>query len=338
MDLFPWAETRQVARTIVWSDPSLHLRAVLVLDNLTLGPAAGGIRTRRYTFESDVFEDAARLARAMTVKCALAGLNAGGGKLVLWEPAGPWPRAQVFARLGEEIEALGGLFRTAGDLGTTATDLEAVAARTRYVHKDEHGLANSVAHGLLRCLQAVAETRDKPVRGLRVAVQGLGAVGRRVMARLVAEGAQVWATDLDPARVAAATESGAQALDPAAFLSAPVDVLVPCADGGLLTEENVNYIHAWAICGAANNLLASPEAGVRLHQRKITLVPDALASAGAVIDGIGASVMGLSDRTPLLERLGDTTRKVLSISAEQNLPPEQVASRWAASLIAARIL
>jgi leucine dehydrogenase len=108
-----------VDRVVLWRDAASGLEAILVIDDVTLGPAAGGVRTRAYRSPEDALADAAALARAMTVKCALAGLPTGGGKCVVLDHAG-LDRARGFRVLGERIAELGGLFRTAGDLGTTA--------------------------------------------------------------------------------------------------------------------------------------------------------------------------------------------------------------------------
>src|SRR6185503_15967643 len=104
--------------------------------------------------------DARALAHAMTMKCALAGLDAGGGKAVVWDH-GAWDREKGFARLGQAIEELGGAFRTAGDLGTTAADLAVMARQCSYVHTGEAELANAVASGLLACAGACLERRGR---------------------------------------------------------------------------------------------------------------------------------------------------------------------------------
>src|SRR5262245_21890897 len=123
----------QIPRAHVVRDVRAGLEAVIVIDDTTLGPAAGGVRTRAYPSAIDAARDAARLAHAMTIKCALAGLDAGGGKAVVVDHAG-LDRPRAFRALGEAVEALGGAFRTAGDLGTHAADLAAMAETTRYVH------------------------------------------------------------------------------------------------------------------------------------------------------------------------------------------------------------
>jgi len=318
-----------VERVVLWRDAASGLEAILVIDDVTLGPAAGGVRTRAYRSAIDALTEVAGLACAMTTKCALAGLAAGGGKCVVLDHAG-LDRARAFAILGERIAELGGLFRTAGDLGTTAADLAAMAARCPYVHTDDTNLAAAVARGLLRCLEACAAVRGVAVAGLTVAVQGAGAIGAAVARALTDAGVKVTIADLDAARArAAAAATGAAIADPAAILTLPVDVVAPCAAGGAIDTAVAESIRAWAVCGAANNILASPDAEDALIGRGILIVPDVIASAGAVIEGIGATVMHLAARTPLIDALGATARLVLDESAATGARPTAIADHLA---------
>jgi len=323
----------EVDRAILWRDAASGLEAILVIDDVTLGPAAGGVRTRAYLGPDEALADAAALARAMTLKCALAGLAAGGGKCVVLDHAG-LDRARAFTVLGERVAELRGLFRTAGDLGTTAADLAAMAARCPWVHTDEHGLADAVARGLLRCLAACAAQRGVEVRGLRVAVQGAGAIGGAVTRALVAAGVEVTISDVDDDRARAlAVATGARIADPAAILTLPVDVVAPCAVGGAIDTAVATQLRAWAVCGAANNLLASPDAEDTLVARDVIVVPDVIASAGGVIEGIGRTVMDLPDRTPLIDALGDTARAVLDEARTSGARPSAIAERLALARI-----
>ena len=319
-------------RVVLWRDAASGLEAILVIDDVTLGPAAGGVRTRAYGSPEDALADAAALARAMTIKCALGGLAAGGGKCVVLDHAG-LDRARAFRVLGERIAELGGLFRTAGDLGTTAADLAAMAARCPWVHEDERGLTDAVARGMLRCIEACAALRGASVAGLTVAVQGCGAIGAAVARVLAAAGARLVVADLDAARArAVAGETGAAIVAPSEILAAPVDVLAPCALGGAIDTAVAGAVRAWAVCGAANNLLASPEAEDALLRRGVLVVPDVVASAGAVIEGIGRTVMQLPDRAPLVDALGATARRVLEEAAATGARPTAVATRLALTL------
>lgn len=324
----------QGARVLPVRDDASGLRAFIVLDDTTLGPAAGGIRTLPYPSDAAAIADARALARAMTLKCALGGLAAGGGKGVVIAHEG-LDRPRAFAVLGRFIDDLDGEFRTAGDAGTTAADLAALATTCRYVHTEEAGLADSVARGLLRCLEAACASRGLPgPAGLRVAVQGCGAIGSAVARALAGAGAVLTLADLEPARAAVlAADLGAEVLDPIRVLTAGTDVLCPCALGGVVDESLASRTTARIICGGANNLLADPGVEEVLRLRGVTFVPDVLSSAGAVIDGIGQSVMGLPDRTSLIDALAVTTREILANAAETGRLASELALERAATRI-----
>ncbi len=327
-------ESEGAERCLLWSERSSGLRAVLVIDDLTLGPAAGGIRTRAYPSVEDAVRDAARLARAMTIKCALAGLAAGGGKAVVLDHPGLDRRA-AFDLLGRRIEELGGLFRTAGDLGTRAADLETMARHTRYVHTDETGLCEAVARGLLRCVEACARVHGAAgAAGLRIAIQGTGAIGAAAARVLAAAGVRLVVADVDAdlAR-AVAEETGADVVSPEHVLSADVDIVAPCAVGGVVDEAVARSLRAWAVCGAANNVLSDARAAEALRRRGVLHVPDVIASAGAVIHGIGRSVMGLADPEPLIDALGTTALGVLERARAERSTESEVANRMARKAI-----
>lgn len=322
-------------RCLLWRDAAAGLSAVLVIDDLSLGPAAGGVRTRPYPDLAAAIADATALARAMTRKCALAGLHAGGAKCVVLEHPG-LRRAAAFRRLGEFIAELGGLFRTAGDLGTGPADLAAMAETCPFVHAEERGLAEAVARGMVACVAACARARRRPLAGLRVAVQGCGSIGSAVARALRSTGALLVVADIDAARACdVALATGATIADPADVLRADVDVLAPCAVGGVITAELARSTRAWALCGAANNLLAAPTVAEILRARGVLHVPDVVASGGAVIEGIGRTVMGLADRNPLIDALGVTAGELLAESAAQGATTEELAERRVRARLAA---
>jgi leucine dehydrogenase len=331
---FDALEETGLARAFFVSDAASGLRAIIAIDDLTLGPAAGGIRTMRYDNAEEALLDAAGLARAMTLKCALGGVHAGGGKAVVIDHEG-LDRQRAFEVLGARVEELGGLFRTAGDLGTTAADLEAMAKTTQYVHTEEVDLSAAVARGLLRCVEACCDRKGVDVENVRVAVQGVGSIGGAVCRALADAGAELVIADIDPEAAAAlAALVNAETISADEILRADVDVLCPCAVGGVLTEDVVSEMRAWAVVPGANNALANEAASLALHRRGVLLVPDVIASAGAVVDGIGRTVMLLDDRTLLVDRLGETAREVLSRSAERDVPATEVARKLARERIA----
>ena len=332
-DALQFLESANAPRAFVYCEPSCGLRAFLVIDDLTLGAAAGGIRTQPYPRPLLALADATRLARAMTLKCSIAGVDAGGGKMVVVDHAG-LDRERAFRVLGERVQELGGMFITAGDAGTRRQDLQAMAKRTRYVHVDDGDLSGAVASGLMNCLQACVDVAGRgDVGGLSVAVQGCGAIGGAVARRLAAAGARLMVADVDPrAARAVADETGAEVLDAAEILTAEVDILAPCALGGVIDEDVASKIRAWAVCGAANNILAGAAAGDVLQRRDVLFVPDILASAGAVIRGV-SDEHGDGRAEQLIAALGDSTRDVLRESMASGVPTTQVAHERAAMRI-----
>lgn len=335
-ELFPALQDTEARHAVFWTDKGSGLRAVLVLDDVTLGPAAGGVRTVPYPSIRDAIGDAARLARAMTLKCSLAGLDAGGGKVVVLDHD-RWNREQSFEQLGRRVDELGGLIHTGSDLGTTHDDLARMARWSRYTHTTDALFATAVARGLLRCIEACAAVRGKDdVKGLRVAVQGAGSIGAAAARALTTAGAKVLLSDVNKARAeAVVTETGAELVAPEELLGADVDVVAPCALGGVLTRPYAESMTAWAVCGAANNVLAEPSVDDILTERKILHVPDVIASAGAVCEGIADHVMGLSqdERTALIDRLGTVAREVLEEAAKTGEATSVVAERRARARI-----
>lgn len=326
-DFWQALEQADATRCVVVTDPPSGLRAFIVLDDLTLGPAAGGVRTKRYESARHALEDAALLARAMTLKCALAGLDAGGGKAVVMEHAA-LDRMRAFERLGERVEELGGIFRTSGDLGTSEEDLQAMARGTQYVSADVPRLAAAVAAGLVRCVDACATRRGRSLEGLTVAVQGAGAVGHAAARALSAAKAKVLISDLDEELARrVASEVGGSMCSANGLLLTEVDVLVPCATGGVVDMDTARKIRAWALCGAANNVLVGPEVAAVLKDREILHVPDPISSAGGVIAGLCADD---ETRTEvLLEQLRTTASTVLERAAEEDRTPSAVAQSMA---------
>jgi len=335
-NLFEVVEALDCARLLLWSDRASGLRALLAIDDVSLGPAAGGIRTWRYANLAAAVQDAAALARAMTIKTALTGLDAGGGKIVVLDHPG-LDRPAAFARLGQFIEELGGLMQTAGDLGTTAEDLAAVARHTSYVQTSHADLTAATARTLVRCAEACGEVAGRGgLRGLRVAVQGCGAIGDAVARALAAAGAHLLVGDVDAARAQrTASATGARMVPAEGVLLEDVDMVCPCAVGGVVTTALADRLKAWAVCGAANNVLAEPGAERRLAERGILFVPDVLASSGAIIKGVTSVIMRLPDSAPLIDAVGEIARSILTESQESRRPATEIAQERARARLAA---
>ncbi|HHH30703.1 MAG TPA: hypothetical protein ENK57_20500 [Polyangiaceae bacterium] len=232
-------------------------------------------------------------------------------------------REGAFRRMGDRVEALGGAFRTAGDLGTTDADLAAMASRSSFVHTDTPNLAGAVGRGVLRCMEACAQAHGVPsLAGLRIAVQGCGDIGAAVARSLFRSGARIVVADLDRARAESlADEVDGEVSSPDEVLWLDVDVVAPCAVGDVLDARRVERLRAWAVCGGANNICTDMAAHHALHEGGILFVPDLISSSGAVIEGIGETVMGLDDRSGLIDALRETAAAVLHDAGRDGRPP-----------------
>jgi len=296
--------------------------AFLAIALAARGHAFGGIRVRSYPSEQDALEDALALARAMARKVALAGIEAGGAKTVVMLPR-PERRAEALAELGAFIDSLGGRYQCGPDYGFTAAD-EAVLRRAT-AHVATGDLAAGTAESVARTMAVAAGPSG------RVVVQGAGAVGRLLAERLRAQGADVRVADI---HLAPDLRGRFETVSPDMVYDEPCDVFSPCAAGGVLDASTISRLRCRAVCGAANNPLATAADADRLHERGITYVPDVLANAGATI--VGAS-RALGETAQIEERMGSLvalTADVLRRAAREGRSPHHVAMEIADERVA----
>ena len=283
------AEHEQV---VVGHDATSGLRCIIAIHSTTLGPALGGTRFRPYDSFDDAMTDALRLSQAMTLKNAGAGLDRGGGKaVIIGDPAEIRSEALIRA-YGRMVGSLGGRYITACDVGTTPDDMALVRRETRWatgMDPSEGGSGDSgilTAEGVLLGLKVTAEAAfgSSSLGDRHVAVQGLGKVGRRLVEHLVAEGARVTASDVDDAAVERVRHlDGVDVVGPDEILAVDADILSPNALGAVLNEDSIPTLRVAAICGAANNQIATDDDATRLHGAGILYAPDFVVSAGGVI-------------------------------------------------------
>ncbi len=321
-------------RLHVVTDPRSRATAVIAIDSTRRGPAFGGIRRWSYPDLGGAIEDALALARAMTLKCAIAGVPGGGGKTVLVDHA-QLDRDGAYRLIGREVARLAGSYYTGPDVGTTDRDLLAVAAGTEFVTLPGEGgpgdLAEATALGVFAGIEAVVARLGKgALDGARVAVQGAGAVGGALIRRLCAAGARVWVADRDPSRAAALAAAGAVAVSVDEITRTECDVFAPCALGGVLTEALARTLPARAIAGSANNVLAGADIAQRLHERGVLLAPDFVINAGALVQGAWFHLHGAAPDEARVRALGDTVGAILDAAAAEDVSPLVVAERWAA--------
>ena len=168
---------------------------------------------------------------------------------------------------------------------------------------------------------------DRELDGVRVAVQGLGAVGGAIVRRLLAAGAQVVAADIDPAAARRAAVLGARIVSPRRLSGAAVDVFIPAAGGGTIDNVFAARCRARVVCGPENCALATPDAEPALLRRGIVYVPDTLASAGGLITGVLYQLENRSDARAAVEGIGPRTTRLLREADRSGLLPSEVVRR-----------
>lgn len=346
MDIWNSSEFDDHEQVCLFTDPKVGLKCIVSIHSTWLGPACGGTRFKSYETDQNALDDALRLSRAMSYKSALAGLPVGGGKAVIIGDPRKLKARELLHAYGRFINRIGRSFATGEDVGMSIVDVETVAEVSPYMAGTS---ANSgdpsipTATGVFQGLRAVAKWRfgQDGFQGMRVAVQGLGAVGWSVASQLYAAGAELVVADVAEHLVAAATSRlGAIVVAPSEIHRADVDIYVPCALGGVVTERSATEIAARAVAGAANNQLANPEAGKILAERGILFAPDYVLNAGGIISGLQAinSIPG-REAVPVpalaesLLAIYDRLIEIFSRSEACGRTPEVVAEELAREII-----
>lgn len=308
-----WEHERLVVRTGRRSG----MTTMVALHSTEAGPAVGGCRMKEYEQVTDAVTDVLRLSRAMTLKCAAAGIPHGGAKsvIVVDRPLTPELRRRVLLDHADLINEFDGAYRAGPDVGTGPDDMLVLRELTPHAYclPEEHGGTGSssgpTAQGVLAALRAASEhvfgTSD--LTGRRVVVSGFGSVGELVAKGLT--GAEIIVSDVDERRRTG--EFGWVHPDEAYAVKA--DVLVPAAVGGVLSPETVRRLDVRLIVGPANNQLTDDSVQGLLDERGIVWVPDHLAGAGGVIYTLAREDDGADHETALrrVDGIEATVRRFL---------------------------
>jgi len=325
-------------------DPGTGLRAIVAIHDTRLGPALGGCRFIPYASEQAALTDAVRLARAMTCKAALAHLRHGGGKAVIIEPRDTYDRTKLLASFGRFVGDLGGRYITTEDSGTSPEDMQVIRHETRNVcgFDVKNGgsgdpspfTALGVRRGIEACVKLALGKDD--LKGVRVAVQGVGHVGYHLCKELAASGARLIVADVrDELAARAATDFGAQVVSSAVVHKVECDVYAPCALGGAINDRTLPELRCTIVAGAANNQLASDANGVQLQARDILYAPDYAINAGGLIN-VAQEVAGY-DESKARERtlhIYDTILEICARSRSSGTPPHRIADAMVSEILA----
>lgn len=329
-------------------DRESGLEAVIAIHSTALGPSLGGMRWRAYPGGvAEALDDALRLARAMSLKASAAGLDLGGGKAVVIDDGREELRADRLIAIAAEIERLGGAYITAEDIGTTTDDMDLVAQHTGHVVgcSAPEGISGDVSPatavtvlGGIKAALAAIDGNDS-LAGREVGVIGLGKVGERLAELLVADGARV--VGFDPVGIEPAIrELGVEPLGGLEQLyGRQLDVIAPCAVGGMIDERIAAEVRCRVICGAANNPLTGPAVEAALAQRDVLYVPDFIANCGGVIhaDAQRRPEAGPEWLEETLAQAGERARATLTEARESGrLPGELAEERAIARIVKAK--
>jgi len=350
-DTFDFADELGPAKVIHLHEPGVGLRAILVVDNVAAGPSIGGLR-----MAPDVsLEECFRLARAMTLKNAAAGLSHGGGKSVLYgDPK--MPRDQKEQLIRAMACALRDIpdYIFGPDMGTDETCMAWV--------KDEIGRAvglprelggipldelGATGWGLRHSAEVAAEHCGFALEGARVVIQGFGSVGMHA-ARFLGEcgavlvgasdsqGSVHCAKGLDVAALVELKEAGksvtaygdGEVADREAVIDMECEIWIPAARPDVIDEKNVGRLQTRMVVAGAN-IPTTPGAERSLHERDILNVPDFIANAGGVICAAmeyhGATQTAAFDA--IEERIRGNTREVIEASRSQGILPRAAAEQ-----------
>jgi leucine dehydrogenase len=342
MDVFADMQTMGHEQVLLSHDPSCGYFGIIAIHDTTLGPALGGTRFWKYATTDEAITDALRLARGMTYKSAVAGINLGGGKSVIIGDNKRADREALFRAHGRFIETLGGRYITAEDIGTSPTDMEYIKLETDHV-AGLLGLSGDpspvTAYGVYVGMKAAARFRwgSDRLAGKTVAVQGAGKVAYSLMQHLHAEGSNLIVTDIDEEKVKRAVqEFGARPVPPNAIYDQDSDIFSPNALGAVINDDTLPRLKVEIIAGGANNQLAEDRHGDLLEKRGILYAPDYVINGGGVIN-----VYGELHRWPV-ERakkkageIYETLLRIFDMAKRDQIPTYQAADRLAQQRIAA---
>jgi leucine dehydrogenase len=345
MNVFEAADFGHHETVAFFDDKASGLKAIIAIHSTALGPACGGTRMYPYANGDAAMTDVLRLSRGMSYKNAIANLPLGGGKaVIIGDPAKDKSEARLLA-YADAVNALGGRYLTAMDVGIGPKDMPVISLGTKYAwgyDKPGHISGDSgpsTALGVFTGLKAAVKHRfgADTAKGLTVAIQGLGKVGMMLAKQLHAEGANLIVADVNQDAVRKAVDAfGARSAAPDQIVTTECDVLSPNALGAILNGETVDKLHARVVAGGANNQLLRAEHGAALKARGILYAPDYVINGGGIIR-VAGQIFDWSEGEIARRVLGigDTLMQIFRRADADGKPTSEIADRIAEERIAA---
>ena len=345
MTVFSSADLDNHEKVIFVNNNASGLQAIIAIHNTRLGPAIGGLRFWPYQNEAEALSDVLRLSRGMSYKCAISNIPFGGGKSVVIQGDGFQKTSELLRKMGQAIGDLNGQYITGEDVGSTVEDMLSLRQETDHVMGaplNQGGSGDPSPMTALGCFEGIKagmksrlDTDD--LKGVRVAVQGLGNVGWNLCKQLHAAGAILIVSDISESTSSRCAEAfGATVVDIDTIYDADVDVFSPCAMGGVINDKTINRLKAKIVAGGANNQLATEAHGSHLQELGILYAPDYVINAGGVIQ-FAFERQAYNENKPFnpdlvkpkVKLIYNTLEDIFRMAGEEEIPTSLAADRIA---------
>ncbi|MCZ0932426.1 MAG: hypothetical protein OXJ52_04660 [Oligoflexia bacterium] len=324
-------------QVVFCSNSETGLKGVIAIHSTALGPALGGCRMRPYQTEEQALEDVLRLSEAMSYKAALAGLQLGGGKSVIIADPEKDKKPELLWSFGLHIESLKGRYIVAKDMGINTEDLQYIGDQTSYVvgrpvkrggvGDPSRSTAKGVYYGIKTAVQWKLK-RDS-LKGLRVILQGLGAVGSNLLELLNQEEMEIFVHDIKSSVLEKAKTQfpKIKIISKEEVFTTECDVFSPCSVGAVINEESVKTLKCSIVAGGANNQLSHPSIGKKLLDKRILYIPDFIINSGGLI--YVSSYLSPKKSNEWIENklkgISQTIRKLCDLSQAENVDTAEMA-------------
>lgn len=339
-DLRKFKEFDDHKLVIKTEDKKAGLRGFIAIHNDNLGlPAVGGTRMFPYSSEKVALKDVLKLSRAMTYKCAMARVPHGGAKGVIIGDPKKDKTEKLLEVYAKQVNALGGKFYTGEDVGLTENDIALMLKYSSFFNGSPALAGDPSPYAALSTFYSIQSAvsfvnNNKSLYGLKVAIKGVGKVGKALAKLLYDSGAIIYIADIDKIALIETKKiiSNVKIVDTQEINSLNVDVYAPCALGNEFSMKNASKIKAKIICGGANNQLADDEIGDWFFNNDITYIPDYVANAGGLINVVDELEKGGYNKQRVLGRIAqvkDTVNKILTLSRQNNKSPHRIADEIA---------
>lgn len=334
--IFDTIESMGHEQLMFFNDNDTGLKGIIGIHNTVLGPALGGTRVWKYSNEQEAIRDVLRLSRGMTFKSAISGINLGGGKAVIIDSPKAKKDEPFWRRYGKFVNNLGGKYITAEDVGTNTKYMEWIADETKHVAGKPDYLGGGgdpspvTAYGVYLGIKASQKklSGSDSLSKVKVAVQGVGNVGRHLVDFLVKDGVEIIISDINEENIKLVTSKHkVTVVATNEIYSVDADIYAPCALGASVNDETIPQFKFSIIAGAANNQLDDEKKhGQILSEKGIIYAPDFLINAGGVINCY-AEVVGYNRERAMgtTENIYYQTLKVLNKAVETSKSSHEVA-------------